>query len=470
MAAEKVLIPDLGDVDKVDVVEVLVAVGDRVAVDDPLITLESDKASMDVPSPRAGKVVEVKVKKGDQVGEGALILTLEAEAADGEGAGEAVANGESRAAKPDSGAAAPSRGDALTAAAEGGERAADRQAGPAADSPDQASPAAPAATVASAGAAAATRPAGLVAVPAAEGAAPAKAYASPAVRRFARELGVDLGRVRGSGRKGRILKEDVQGFVKTALTAPAAAGATALPPMPVIDFSKFGEVERQPLSRIQRVSLANLHRSWLHVAHVTQHDEADVTEMEAFRKANADKAKAEGFKLTPLAFVMKAVVGALKEYPRVNSSLDPDGEHVLLKRYYHLGIAVDTADGLVVPVIRDVDRKGVFELARELAVVSARAREKKLTPDLLQGASFTITSLGGIGGTAFTPIVNAPEVAILGLSRSRWQPSWNGEKFVPRLMMPVSLSYDHRVIDGALAVRFTTYLCSLLADLRRLVL
>ena len=298
------------------------------------------------------------------------------------------------------------------------------------------------------------------------------AYASPAVRRYARELGVDLTRVRGTGRKDRILREDVQAFVKKALTTvPAAApGGPAVPPLPVIDFSKFGPIERQQLSRIQKVSVKNLHRSWLNVPHVTQHDEADITDMEAFRKSNAEKAKARGFKLTPLAFIMKAAVAALEEFPRLNASLDPDGEHVILKQYYHLGVAVDTKDGLVVPVIRDVDKKGVFDLAQELGEVSGRAREGKLSLDEIRGASFTITSLGGIGGTAFTPIVNAPEVAILGVSRSFQKPIWDGSLFTPRLTLPISLSYDHRVVDGAMAVRFTTYLCSVLADLRKMVL
>jgi pyruvate dehydrogenase E2 component (dihydrolipoamide acetyltransferase) len=291
------------------------------------------------------------------------------------------------------------------------------------------------------------------------------------VRRFARELGVDLTRVKGSGRNGRILREDVQEFVKRALSRPAAApGAPALPEMPTVDFSKFGPVERRPLSRIRKISKEHLHRSWLHIPHVTQHDEADVTDLEAFRKAQTQKAEKRGVKLTPLAFLMKAAVAALKEFPQVNASLDPDGEHLILKSYYHLGIAVDTEHGLVVPVIRDVDRKGIFDLAEELGEVSERARAGKLRPEDIRGACFTITSLGGIGGTAFTPIVNAPEVAILGVSRHRWQPVWDGEHFVPRLMLPLSLSYDHRVVDGAMAVRFTTFLTEVLADLRRLLL
>jgi len=416
---EKVLVPDIGDFDEVDVVEVLVTGGDTVAVEDPLITLESDKATMDVPSPLAGQVVDVKVKTGDKVASGAVILTLAIDVGEG---------------------LAPANSDV-------GEGLVPSRAG-ASPAPTPSPP---------------TGPAPVDELPF------SKAYASPAVRRFARELGVDLSRVKGSGRKGRILKEDVQGFVKKVMAEPAAGG-TALPPMPVIDFSKFGDIERQPLSRIQQVSLTNLHRSWLHVPHVTQHDEANVTELEAFRKAHADQAKARGFNLTPVAFLMKASVAALQRFPRVNSSLDPDEEHVILKKYYHLGIAVDTQQGLVVPVIRDADQKGIFELAEELGEVSERARQGKLQLDEIHGASFTITSLGGIGGTAFTPIVNAPEVAILGVSRTQRKPVWNGEEFEPRLMLPISLSYDHRIIDGAMAVRFTTYLSQVLTDIRQLLL
>jgi pyruvate dehydrogenase E2 component (dihydrolipoamide acetyltransferase) len=445
---EQILVPDLGDIEAVDVVEVLVTAGDRVAKEDPLITLESEKASMDVPSPLAGKIVDIKVKTGDQVAAGDLILTLEVtEAAVGEGlvpsrAGTSPAPTPSREPKPP---ASRDVGEGLVPSQEETKRQA--SAPPKAESPPAQSPPIDNATF-------------------------THAYASPAIRRYARELGVDLPRVQGSGRKGRILREDVQAFVKKALAtgAPTAAGASALPPMPVIDFSKFGPIERVPLSRIQKFSVTNLHRSWLHVPHVTQHDEADITDLEAFRKSNADKAKARGFKLTPLAFIMKAAVAALEEFPRLNSSLAPDGESVILKGYYHLGVAVDTQDGLVVPVIRDVDKKGVFELAQELGEVSARAREGKLALDEIRGASFTITSLGGIGGSAFTPIVNAPEVAILGVSRSQQKPVWDGRKFVPRLTLPISLSYDHRVVDGAMAVRFTTYLCSVLADLRKMVL
>ncbi len=446
---EEIRVPDLGDVDEVDVVEVLVSAGDRVAKDDPLITLESDKATMDVPAPLAGTVRELKVKAGDKVGDGALILTLEVAAAEAEAGAEAAAaeSKEPEATTPEEAATAPPEGEPAPPAA-----APEPSPAAAAPAPTPAPEPAP--------------------VPApTDEAGFAKAYASPAVRRYARELGVDLSRVRGSGRKNRILKEDVQAWVKKTLAEPRAEGAAfGLPPMPVIDFSKFGPTERQPLTRIQKIAGPHLHRSWVRVPHVTQHDEADVTDLEAFRQAHSAEAKAEGFSLTPLVFVMKAAVAALAEFPGVNSSLDAEGEHLVLKRYYHLGIAVDTPGGLVVPVVRDVDKKGLFELARELAETSARAREGKLKPDDLRGASFTISSLGGIGGTAFTPIVNAPEVAILGVSRSQMRPVWNGSEFEPRLMLPLSLSYDHRVIDGAQAVRFTTYLAKVLADIRRLLL
>ncbi|MCB1033776.1 MAG: 2-oxo acid dehydrogenase subunit E2, partial [Acidobacteria bacterium] len=294
-----------------------------------------------------------------------------------------------------------------------------------------------------------------------------------AVGRAARELGVDLGRVQGTGRKDRVLKEDVQAFVKKAVASPASVASVAgfaLPEMPEIDFSKFGEVEVQALSRIQKLSGANLSRAWITVPHVTQFDEADITEMEAFRKEQGERAKAEGIKLTPVAFLLKAAAKALADHPVFNSSLSADRESLILKKYFHIGVAVDTPKGLVVPVLRDVDRKSLFELARELGEVSARAREGKLTPKDLSGGCFSISSLGGIGGTAFTPIVNAPEVAILGVSRSAIKPIWSGSEFVPRLMLPLSLSYDHRVIDGAAAARFIVHLAGLLSDLRRLLL
>jgi pyruvate dehydrogenase E2 component (dihydrolipoamide acetyltransferase) len=300
------------------------------------------------------------------------------------------------------------------------------------------------------------------------------------VRKLARELGVDLGQVTGSGRNGRITPEDLRGWVHRALRAPtgvagagvagAGVGGFDWPQMPDVDFAKFGPVEVRPLARIRKVSARNLHRSWLHVPHVTQHEDADVTEMEAFRKSHAEEAKAKGFKLTPLAFLLKAAAAALREFPQFNASLDPSGDNLILKQYVHIGVAVDTDDGLVVPVIRDVDQKGLYQLADEVVEASRKARAGKLLPRDFQGACFTISSLGGIGGTAFTPIVNAPEVAILGVSRTRMQPVWNGSEFVPRLMLPLSVSYDHRVIDGAMACRFTVHLASLLGDLRRLLL
>jgi pyruvate dehydrogenase E2 component (dihydrolipoamide acetyltransferase) len=428
MAIEAVKVPDLGDIDRVDVVEVLVTTGQKLAVDDSLITLESDKASMDVPSPLAGKVTEIQVKAGDQVGAGDVILMLEVSAS-------------APATEPP-----------------------DETEPPPAEEPSPAEAASPSAEPALVKAPPPADPAPVV-----DEAGWAKAYASPAVRHYARELGVDLTRVRGSGRKGRILRQDVQAWVKKTLAQPAASGSL-LPAMPVVDFSKFGEIERVPLTRVQRISGPNLQRSWLNAPHVTQHDEADITELEAFRQEHKAAAKAEGFNLTPLAFVLKAVVAALERFPKINSSLDPDGENLILKRYYHLGVAVDTEEGLMVPVVRDVDQKGILELARDLAELGQQTRDRKLKPDQLRGASFTVSSLGGIGGTAFTPVINGPEAAILGVSRAAMKPIWRDGEFVPRLILPLSLSYDHRVIDGALAVRFTTYLCQVLSDLRWLLL
>jgi pyruvate dehydrogenase E2 component (dihydrolipoamide acetyltransferase) len=438
---EQVVVPDIGDVDEVEVVEVLVEVGSEVAADDALITLESDKASMDVPSPLAGKVTALSVAVGDKLGTGAAILTLEVD-------------------------------EAAKAAAAAGPAEAEPEK-PAAPAPT--APAAPPAPVRS------TPPPPVAAsggkLPPIDESTFSSAHAGPSVRRFARELGVSLGLVQGSGRKGRILKEDVQAFVRSALAGGVASGPSAgslpgidIPAIPEIDFSRFGEIERLKLSRIQRISGPSLHRSWLHVPHVTQHDESDITEMEALRREHSPRAKEEGFSLTPLAFVMKAAVAALKEFPAVNSTLDSEAGELILKKFYHLGIAVDTPGGLVVPVVRDVDQKSVFELARELRETSTAARDGKLKLDQLQGASFTITSLGGIGGTAFTPIVNAPEVGILGVSRSYMKPVWQpddagGGEFVPRLMLPMSFSYDHRAVDGATAVRFTTFLAARLSEM-----
>ena len=425
----RIVVPDIGGFDQVDVVEVLVGVGDEVSVDQSLITLESDKASMEVPSPAAGRVVGIAVAIGGQVAEGDLILTIEASDAPVE------------------------------------EQVAGEDTAEAAASPDAPAPAVEPPQPSRRGR---RPPPPAAAAPAASSTPP---HASPAVRRFARMLGVDLGRVSGTGAKGRILREDVEGFVKRVMTGggPQAAGA-GIPPVPEIDFSKFGPVESKPLSRIRKLSAASLHRSWLNVPHVTQHDEADITDLEAFRRAHLAEARERGVRLTLLAFLMKAVSASLAEFPEMNSSLAPDGESLILKRYFHLGVAVDTPDGLVVPVVRDVDRKSVYELAGELAEVSGRARERKLRLADIQGATFTISSLGGIGGTAFTPIVNAPEVGILGVSRSVRRPVYVGAGLAPRLMLPISLSYDHRVIDGAYAVRFTTHLCSVLADIRRVVL
>ncbi len=433
----EVLVPDIGDFKDVPVIEVLVKAGDSVKPDDSLITLESDKATMEVPAPVGGVVRDLKVKVGDKVSQGVPILTLEI--------------GDAAPAPKAEPAAAPAP-------------AAKAEPAPAAQ---PAAPAAPAPSAPAPSPAAASAPV--------DEAGFAKAHASPGVRRFARELGVDLGKVKGSGPKGRVLKEDVQEFVKSALSrapAPAAGGGLGLglPPMPVIDFAKFGPVEAKALSRIKKISGANLHRNWVGIPHITQQDEADITEMEAFRKQLGDEAQKQGVKLTPLAFLIKAAVAALKAFPQFNASLAPDGESLILKQYYHIGVAVDTPNGLVVPVIRDADKKGLFALAKELGEVSARMRDGKISPADMQGGTFSISSLGGIGGTHFTPIINAPEVAILGVSRSSMKPVWRDGQFVPRLILPLSLSYDHRVIDGAEGARFITYLNGVLSDIRRLIL
>jgi pyruvate dehydrogenase E2 component (dihydrolipoamide acetyltransferase) len=434
----EVLVPDIGDFKDVPIIEVLVKPGDTVKAEDSLITLESDKATMEVPAPTAGVVRDLKVKVGDKVSEGSPILSLEI--SDGATAA-APAPAPQAAAAPAAPAAKPAPPPAPAAAA----------------------PAAPAAQAPAAPVSAAVDEAGF-----------SRAHASPAVRRFARELGVDLSKLKGTGPKERILKEDVQGFVKRALSAPAAAAGPglgfALPPMPSIDFSKFGPVQAKPLSRIKKISGANLHRNWVSIPHVTQNDEVDITEMEAFRKQIGDEAQKQGVKITPLAFMIKAAVAALKRFPAFNASLSADGENLILKQYYHIGVAVDTPNGLVVPVIRDADQKGIVTLAKELGEVSARMRDGKISPADMQGGTFSISSLGGIGGTHFTPIINAPEVAILGVSRSSTKPVWRDGAFVPRLMLPISLSYDHRVIDGAEGARFITYLGGVMADIRRLIL
>lgn len=427
---QDVLVPDIGDFEAVEIVEVMVAVGDTVAAEDSLITLETDKAAMDVPAPLAGKVLELSVAEGDKVSEGSLILVLEAEAAA-------------------AGAAAP---------------ATEAAAAPAAAEPTpQEQPTAPKPPPAAAPAAA---PAGL---PPISEPGFAKAHASPSVRKFARELGVDLGRVKGTGAKQRVTHDDVKGFVKAALSGATGAGGGALPALPQVNFLKFGSVDEQPLGRIQKISGPRLHASWVNIPHVTQQDEADITDMEAQRQALKAQAAAKGVKLTPLAFIIRAAVLALQEFPVFNTSMGADNATLIWKKYMHIGFAADTPNGLVVPVIRNADQKDLLTLAAELGELSARAREGKLKSDEMQGGSFTVSSLGGIGGTFFTPIINPPEVAILGVGRSKQTPVWDGASFVPRLILPMSLSYDHRVIDGATGVRFTTFLASRLADANSLV-
>ncbi|MGP9296554.1 pyruvate dehydrogenase complex dihydrolipoyllysine-residue acetyltransferase [Yersinia pseudotuberculosis] len=422
-AAKNVEVPDIGD-DEVEVTEVMVKVGDKVDAEQSLITVEGDKASMEVPAPFAGIVKEIKISTGDKVKTGSLIMVFEVEGA-----------------------------------APAAEAAPAQQAAPVAPAPA----AAPAAKAESKGEFAEND---------------AYVHATPVIRRLAREFGVNLAKVKGTGRKGRILREDIQAYVKDAVkraeAAPAAAGG-GLPgilPWPKVDFSKFGEIEEVELGRIQKISGANLSRNWVMIPHVTQFDEADITEVEAFRKQQNIEAekKKQDLKITPLVFLMKAAAKALEEFPRFNSSISEDGQKLTLKKYINIGVAVDTPNGLVVPVFRDVNKKGIVELSRELSVISKKARDGKLTASDMQGGCFTISSLGGIGGTAFTPIVNAPEVAILGVSKSSMKPVWNGKEFAPRLMLPLSLSFDHRVIDGAAGARFAAYIATIMADIRRLVM
>jgi pyruvate dehydrogenase E2 component (dihydrolipoamide acetyltransferase) len=418
-------VPDIGDFKEVEVIEVLVKPGDAVAKEQSLITLESDKATMEIPAPSAGTVQSIKVKVGDKVAKGSPILILAARA----GAVEAP-------------------------------RAAAAKAAPAA---------------APAPAPAAAAPRSMAREPQED--TGGKPHASPSVRKFARGLGADLSQVKGSGPKGRVLHEDVQAFVKgilsTKSTSTARTGGALpfnLPAWPEVDFAKFGPVESKALSRIQKLSGPYLHRNWVSIPHVTQFDEADITDLEAFRKAQTVETEKQGFKLTMLAFMIKACVTALKQFPQFNSSLDKSGDSIVIKKYFHIGVAVDTSGGLVVPVVRDADRKGVFDVAKELGEISKAARDGKLKATDMQGGTFSISSLGGIGGTAFTPIINAPEVAILGVSRSATRPVWDGKAFVPRLILPLSLSYDHRVIDGATAARFSAYLVSVLSDIRKSIL
>lgn len=470
----EVKVPDIGDFKDVPVIEVLVKPGDQVKAEDSLITVESDKATIEVPSPTQGVVKELRVKVGDKVSQGTLVLLLEPAA----GAGSEDTKGK-KASEPGKSEKAESRsGDGGGSEGKGGSGA--PAAPEASEAPSSASAAKspPAAQQkaepqSEAGRAPPAASAARAAQPVDE-AAFGKAHASPGVRRLARELGVDLSKVTGGGPKSRILKEDVQGFVKAELARPrSAAGGGAgldIAPMPQVDFSKFGAVTSQPLSRIRKLSGANLHRNWVTIPHVTQHDEADVTELEAFRKSQAEDAKKQGIRFTILGFLMKAAVVALREFPDFNASLAPDGESLVLKQYFHIGVAVDTPNGLVVPVIRDVDKKGLLELARELGLASERMRSGKIAPGDLQGGCFSISSLGGIGGTLFTPIINAPEVAILGVGKAAMKPVWNGTEFAPRLMLPLSLSYDHRVIDGATGARFISFLTEVLGDIRKLVL
>ena len=418
------LVPDLGEFDDVDVIEVHVSVGSKVDIEDPLITLETDKAAMDVPSIAAGTIESMLVSVGDKVSEGSEIAVIDAEVAESES-------------KPvETPAPAPTH---TPAEADSSSQTTRRSQVPGS-------------------------------LPAIDEAGFSKAHASPSVRKLARELGVDLVQVKGSGTKNRVLHDDIKAFVKAILDGGVAVPAgAALPQVPSVDFAKFGEIETKPLTRIQKISGPRLQASWINLPHVTQHDLADITDLEAKRQELKGPAKKKGISLTPLAFIMKACIGTLKEFPKANASISQDGESLVFKKYFHLGFAADTENGLMVPVIRDADQMDVHELAGELAALSVAARDGKLKAQQLQGASFTISSLGGIGGTAFTPIINAPEVAILGVSRSAMQPVWNGSKFEPRLMLPISLSYDHRVIDGAYAARFTTHLSQALSDVDALL-
>ena len=434
--SQDILVPDIGDFGNVDVIEVLVAPGDAVDVESPLITLESDKATMDVPSPVAGTVTEVRIAVGDQVSQGSLVARVET-------------------AEPAAETAAPAVTEEVP------QTEVDSGPPPKSPIPEQVDPAPPVAP----------RPPPSL-PPAVESDDSPLPHASPAVRRFARELGADLSKISGTGTHGRILTEDVRAFIKSALAqgATPAQSASGIPAVPEVDFSRWGQVEAQPLSRIKKISGRHLHRAWLNVPHVTHHDEADITELEEFRKTLKNESAYAEVRITLLGFVIKALASAMKTFPLINASLSPNGENLILKHYFHIGVAVDTENGLVVPVLRDVDTKGILELASELDDLSARARGGKLKPEEMQGGCISISSLGGIGGTAFTPIVNSPEVAILGITRAQIKPRWDGSNFQPRLMLPLDLSYDHRVIDGAEAARVTAFIVSALEDSRRLLL
>ena len=445
MSLQEVLVPDIGNFESVDVIEVLVKAGDTIALDDSLITVESDKASMDIPAPFAGVVKEVKIKVGDKIAQGHLLLTLEASAAESPTSPPILASS-----------------PATAKATEAPKASVPEPSRPAPEPTQKIQPAHQPLPVGES-----------IVVNGSK-----TSHASPSVRKFARELGVNLALVKGTAPKNRILESDVQTFVKNELAKPrtenmgAGIGSLATLTMPIIDFSQFGDIESKPLSRIKKISGANLHRNWVTAPHVTQFDEADITDLEEFRKSMMKDAEKRGVKLTLLAFLIKASVNALKAYPNFNSSLAPDGDSLILKSYYNIGFACDTPDGLVVPVVKDVQSKDVLDIARDLAELSMRARERKLKIEEMQGGCFTISSLGGIGGTMFTPIINCPEVAILGVSRSSMQPVYNTEskEFEPRLILPMSLSYDHRVVDGADGARFTSHMRMMLSDVRRLLL
>lgn len=455
----EVKVPDIGDFDSVEVIEVLVSEGDEVEKEQPLITLESDKATLEVPSTVVGRISEMKVSEGGTVSEGDVIALVASSKSGGEsagGSGQAASGGGKS--KPDSGGdSAKSKDSEEPSSTRSGTASKDDK--PVERSDDAASSGDPSR------------------VKSVDEDRFGKAHASPSVRKYAREIGADLGRISGSGHKGRITFEDVQSYAKSALDqvqsgrgTAAAAGGGSVPAQPDIDFSQFGDVETVELERIRKISARAVHNNWLLIPHVTQFDSADITEMEAFRQANKEKAKADGVKLTPLAFLLKASAAALKAFPDLNSSLTADGERLVRKKYVNIAVAVDTPNGLLMPVIKDVDKKGIYDIARDLEDVSSRAREGKIKGDDMKGACFSISSLGGVGGTAFTPIVNSPEVGILGVSKHSWQPVWNGSDFEPRLILPLSFSYDHRVIDGAKAARITGYISEKLSDLRTLLL
>ena len=436
--SREILLPDIGDFEAVDVIEVPVNVGDTVNAEDTIVTLESDKATMDIPSPASGVVTKLLVNVGDSIAQGAPLLLMDesesSEVGDTEKTAEVTPS-----ASPDKAPEVQTEEPSVQTAPPATHRAA---------------------------------PAVMETSQLVGGSRSEKAHASPSVRRFARELGVDLGLVYGKGSKGRILKEDVKAFTKSMLSGNKLGGSGnfGFPEIPPVDFSRFGQTEMQPLSRLKRLGGQALHRSWITVPHVTQFDEADISDLEEFRKSELDAAKAEGIKLTLVTFLVKAVVVALQKFPEFNSSITSDGENLVIKKYFHIGVAVNTKNGLVVPVIKDADKKGLFEIADEISQLSNKAQEGKLSPADMQGGCFTISSLGGIGGTAFTPIVNAPEVAILGVSRSAMKPVYENGEFVPRLMMPYALSYDHRVIDGVAGAKFTQFLSTILTDIRHILL